>query len=159
MWALFWLLGQCRSCDVQTLEHDVVRCVSPAGPARRQHRAQHTMRVQLIGHFQPRMTDMLLHIDARMADYMAPHPYGCVGNSSVLRASQSRSISVTHGFSTAGCMRTDRSAPATPSGVQPSTAMHDARLGMTGIRSATAAIYIDTGACTDNPTCAQSFCR
>jgi len=33
-----------------------------------------TMRVQLIGHFEPCMTDIYLHIDARMADYMATHP-------------------------------------------------------------------------------------
>ena len=33
------------------------------------------MRVQLIGHFEPCMTEIYLHIDARMADYMAPHPY------------------------------------------------------------------------------------
>ena len=34
-----------------------------------------TMRVQLIGHFQPCMTEIYLHIVARMADYMATHPY------------------------------------------------------------------------------------
>ena len=33
------------------------------------------MRVQLIGHFEPCMTEIYLHIDARMADYMATHPY------------------------------------------------------------------------------------
>ena len=34
-----------------------------------------TMRVELIGHFQPCMTDIYLHIDARMADYIRTHPY------------------------------------------------------------------------------------
>ena len=33
------------------------------------------MRVELIGHFQPCMTDIYLHIDARMADYILTHPY------------------------------------------------------------------------------------
>ena len=33
------------------------------------------VRVQLIGHLQPCMTDIYLHIVARMADYMATHPY------------------------------------------------------------------------------------
>ena len=33
-----------------------------------------TMRVQLIGHFQPCMTEIYLHIDARMANYMDTHP-------------------------------------------------------------------------------------
>ena len=31
--------------------------------------------VRQIGHFKPCMTDIYLHIDARMADYMATHPY------------------------------------------------------------------------------------
>ena len=35
-----------------------------------------TMRVELIGHFKPCMTDIYLHIDARMADYIRTHPYG-----------------------------------------------------------------------------------
>ena len=35
---------------------------------------QSTMRLQLIGHFEPCMTEIYLHIDARMADYMATHP-------------------------------------------------------------------------------------
>ena len=33
-----------------------------------------TMRAELIGHFQPCMTDIYLHIDARMADYIRTHP-------------------------------------------------------------------------------------
>ena len=37
------------------------------------------MRVQLIGHFEPCMTEIYLHIVARMADYMATHPIGAVG--------------------------------------------------------------------------------
>ena len=36
-----------------------------------------TMRAELIGHFQPCMTDIYLHIDARMADYIRTHPYLC----------------------------------------------------------------------------------
>ena len=34
-----------------------------------------TMRAELIGHFKPCMTDIYLHIDARMADYIRTHPY------------------------------------------------------------------------------------
>ena len=33
------------------------------------------MRAELIGHFQPCMTDIYLHIDARVADYIRTHPY------------------------------------------------------------------------------------
>ena len=33
-----------------------------------------TMRAELIGHFQACITEIHLHIDARMADYMATHP-------------------------------------------------------------------------------------
>eukprot|EP01048_Picozoa_sp_COSAG05_P000400 COSAG05_NODE_11_length_38500_cov_831.349861_9_plen_37_part_00 len=33
------------------------------------------MRAELIGHFQPCTTDIYLHIDARMADYIRTHPY------------------------------------------------------------------------------------
>ena len=33
------------------------------------------MRVELIGHFEPCMTEIYLHIDARMADYIRTHPY------------------------------------------------------------------------------------
>ena len=33
------------------------------------------MRVELIGHFQPCMTEIYLHIGARMADYIHTHPY------------------------------------------------------------------------------------
>ena len=33
------------------------------------------MRVELIGHFQPCMTEIYLYIDARMADYIRTHPY------------------------------------------------------------------------------------
>ena len=36
---------------------------------------QHTMRAKLIGHFQPCITEIYLHIDARMADYIRTHPY------------------------------------------------------------------------------------
>ena len=38
------------------------------------HQVHHTMRAELIGHFEPCMTENYLHIDARMADYMATHP-------------------------------------------------------------------------------------
>eukprot|EP01048_Picozoa_sp_COSAG05_P021269 COSAG05_NODE_3863_length_1801_cov_2.178613_3_plen_154_part_00 len=34
-----------------------------------------TMRAESIGHFQPCMTEIYLHIDARMADYIRTHPY------------------------------------------------------------------------------------
>ena len=33
------------------------------------------MRAELIGHFEPCMTEIYLHIDARMADYIHTHPY------------------------------------------------------------------------------------
>ena len=33
-----------------------------------------TMRADIIGHFKPCMTDIYLHIDARMADYIHTHP-------------------------------------------------------------------------------------
>ena len=33
------------------------------------------MRVELIGHFKPCMTEIYLYIDARMADYIHTHPY------------------------------------------------------------------------------------
>ena len=33
------------------------------------------MRAELIGHFEPCMTEIYLHIDARMADYICTHPY------------------------------------------------------------------------------------
>ena len=33
-----------------------------------------TMRAELIGHFKPCMTEIYLHIDARMADYIHTHP-------------------------------------------------------------------------------------
>ena len=33
------------------------------------------MRVELIGHFKTCMTEIYLHIDARVADYMRTHPY------------------------------------------------------------------------------------
>ena len=36
----------------------------------------HTMRAELIGHFEACMTEIYLHIDARMADYIRTHPYG-----------------------------------------------------------------------------------
>ena len=32
-----------------------------------------TMRAELIGHFEPCMTEIYLHIDARMADYIRTH--------------------------------------------------------------------------------------
>ena len=36
--------------------------------------AAYTMRAELIGHFEPCMTDIYQHIDARMADYIRTHP-------------------------------------------------------------------------------------
>ena len=35
------------------------------------------MRVELIGHFKPCMTEIYLYIDARMAYYIHTHPYMC----------------------------------------------------------------------------------
>ena len=34
-----------------------------------------TMRAELIGHFKACMTEIYVHIDARMADYIHTHPY------------------------------------------------------------------------------------
>ena len=34
----------------------------------------YTMRAELICHFQPCMTEIYLHIDVRMADYIRTHP-------------------------------------------------------------------------------------
>ena len=34
-----------------------------------------TMRAELIDHFEPCMTEIYLHVDARMADYIRTHPY------------------------------------------------------------------------------------
>ena len=34
-----------------------------------------TMRADIIGHFKPCMTDIYIHIDARMAEYIRTHPY------------------------------------------------------------------------------------
>ena len=34
-----------------------------------------TMRADIIDHFKPCMTDIYIHIDARMADYIRTHPY------------------------------------------------------------------------------------
>ena len=55
----------------------VVNLVAGAEHAMRQHALHHcTMRAELIGHFKACMTDIYLHIAARMADYiiMATHP-------------------------------------------------------------------------------------
>ena len=38
------------------------------------------MRAELIGHFEACMTDIYLHIDARMADYIRTHPYATTAN-------------------------------------------------------------------------------
>ena len=44
-----------------------------SGGARRVHHSC-TMRADIIGHFEACMTEIYLHIVARMADYMATHP-------------------------------------------------------------------------------------
>ena len=49
------------------------------------------MRVQLIGHFEPCMTEIYLHIDARMADYMAPYPYNKTWQNDLKMATKSYS--------------------------------------------------------------------
>ena len=52
--------------------------LSPAQPIETiTHIHSATMRVELIGHFKPCMTDIYLHINARMADYIRTHPYMC----------------------------------------------------------------------------------
>ena len=42
------------------------------------------MRVELIGHCKPCMTEIYLHIDARMADYIRTHPYYSCNNGLLL---------------------------------------------------------------------------
>ena len=51
--------------------------LSLSGPSVRPPEPTHglTMRAELIGHYQPCMTEIYLHIDARMADYIRTHPY------------------------------------------------------------------------------------
>ena len=55
----------------------------------------HTMRVELIGHFEPCMTEIYLYIDARMADYIRTHPYpttACVKNAPSFSPARDRSF-------------------------------------------------------------------
>ena len=59
------------------------------------------MRVELIGHFQPCMTDIYLHIDARMADYIRTHPYVRVYRHAVRRTVNSPDLELKPVFSTA----------------------------------------------------------
>ena len=44
------------------------------------HRLRSTVRAELIRYFKACMTDIYLHIDARMADYIRTHPYRATGN-------------------------------------------------------------------------------
>ena len=52
-----------------------------------------TMRADIIGHFEPCMTDIYLHIDARMADYIHTHPYLNVATAVVAAALGGDSLS------------------------------------------------------------------
>ena len=47
---------------------------TPFRQAQRKSVSVLTMRAELIGHFEPCMTEIYLHIDARMADYIRTHP-------------------------------------------------------------------------------------
>eukprot|EP01048_Picozoa_sp_COSAG05_P023296 COSAG05_NODE_4983_length_1302_cov_2.063175_2_plen_156_part_00 len=51
-----------------------------------------TMCAEIIGHLKPCMTDIYLHTDARMADYIRTHPYLCLSRSIVLVPSFSLSL-------------------------------------------------------------------
>ena len=51
------------------------REVETRGPGLSHHHC--TMRAKLIGHFKACMTEIYLHIDARMADYIRTHSYSC----------------------------------------------------------------------------------
>ena len=50
------------------------RCCAVTADAVRRLVRLLTMRAELIGHFQPWMAEIYLHIDARMADYIRTHP-------------------------------------------------------------------------------------
>ena len=50
------------------------------------------VRAELIGHFQPCMTEIYLHIDARMADYIRTHPATRGASSSLSRATNASQV-------------------------------------------------------------------
>ena len=47
-----------------------------------------TMRAELIGHVKPCMTDIYIHIDARMADYIRTHLYVFLAGDDIQRRSR-----------------------------------------------------------------------
>ena len=70
--------GRAEMHAEQTLRAEFWR--KPEGMVRAIARCVHsrpTMRPELIGHFEACMTEIYLHIDARMADYIRTHPYLC----------------------------------------------------------------------------------
>ena len=60
------------------------------------------MRAELIGHFQPCMTEIHLHIDARMADYIRTHPYLYLQQPGLARISPSPAATVESVWGTIG---------------------------------------------------------
>ena len=61
----FNIAGQRGSQLLLKPRNSVRRCVTAC---------RSTMRAELIGHFEPCMTDIYIHTDARMADYIRTHP-------------------------------------------------------------------------------------
>ena len=57
------MVRQCRVCTYVRVYEQTYMRISRA-----------TMRAELIGHIEPCMTEIYLHIDARMADYIRTHP-------------------------------------------------------------------------------------
>ena len=60
-----------------------------------------TMRAELIGHFKACMTEIYLHIDARVADYIRTHPYPCTRAQKIYVTTQawkssSHRVGITH---------------------------------------------------------------
>ena len=74
---LAWIaLGQQPALPPGLALHAADGCAQTPHEARQQTGIRiPTMRVEFIGHFQPCMTEIYLHIDARMADYIRTHPY------------------------------------------------------------------------------------
>ena len=68
------LAGASRSPE---LDGHIVACGKHPGAVRGDTAAANpvcTMRAELIGHFKACMTEIYLHIDARVADYIRTHP-------------------------------------------------------------------------------------
>ena len=67
-----------RALPIINMDTHPYYSASPLFSPRLWHRHRSTMRVGLIGDFKPCMTDIYLHIDARMADYIRTHSVNAV---------------------------------------------------------------------------------